>query len=451
MGLVFELFCGQLISLLSLPRFKIKQTLKKLIFSLLMIVSGAQGQAQNLPKQLHDAHASFIEPALTLRRFKHRDLMPLIEKIRTNPRFEVTLAGKSLEERDIYLIKAGTGKSKVLLWSQMHGDEATATMAIMDIFRFLAATNDGFDALRTSILANTTLYFVPMLNPDGAERWQRRTAHDIDMNRDALRLQAPESVILKGLQQSLKPEFGFNLHDQSTRYSAGHTPNLATISFLATAYDYARSMNAVRERSTKLIVGMNHALQSLIPNQVGRYSDEHEPRAFGDNIQKWGTSLVLIESGGYRNDPEKQYIRKLNFVAILTGLKAIADGSYTKEKTSEYNNIPQNERFHFDLLIRNATMSLKGKKYTVDIGINQDEVHTDSTASTFTIKSKVEDLGDLSVFYGIEELDATGLEVVTEAGRAKAIKLGEVGTFGLRKDKETHYTIQNGRVKAANK
>lgn len=412
-----------------------------------MVVSGAQGQAPNLPKQLHDAHVNFIEPSLTIRRFKHRDLVPLLEKLKNNPRFEVSLAGKSLEQRDIYLVKTGTGKKNVLLWSQMHGDEATATMAIMDIFRFLAGKDDGFDALRTEILANTTLYFVPMLNPDGAERWQRRTAQDIDMNRDALRLQAPESLILKGLQQSLKPEFGFNLHDQGTRYSAGHTPNLATISFLATAYDYARSMNVVRERSTKLIVGMNRALQSLIPNQVGRYSDEHEPRAFGDNIQKWGTSLVLIESGGYRNDPEKQYIRKLNFVAILTGLKAIADGSFAKEKMSDYDKIPQNERFHFDLLVRNATVSFKGQKFKADIGINRDEVHTDSIATNFVVKSKVEDLGDLSVFYGIEELDATDMEVVTESGRAKSIKLGDVGTFGLRKDKETRISIQNGRVK----
>ena len=56
-------------------------------------------------------------------------------------------------------------------------------------------------------------------------------------------------------------------------------------------------------------------------------------------------------------------------------------------------------------------------------------------------------MGDLSVFYGIEELDATDMEVVTESGRAKNIKLGDVGTFGLRKDKETRISIQNGRVK----
>ena len=50
----------------------------------------------------------------------------------------------------------------------------------------------------------TTLYFLPMLNPDGAERFQRRTATDIDMNRDALRLQTPEGTLLKHMQQTLQ-------------------------------------------------------------------------------------------------------------------------------------------------------------------------------------------------------------------------------------------------------
>ncbi|GAH27551.1 unnamed protein product, partial [marine sediment metagenome] len=58
-------------------------------------------------------------------------------------------------------------------------------------------------------------------------------------------------------------------------------------------------------------------IQKYAPGQVGRYNDDFEPRAFGDNIQKWGTSTILIESGGFQNDTEKQEIRKLNYVSIL--------------------------------------------------------------------------------------------------------------------------------------
>ncbi|MBC8152896.1 MAG: peptidase M14 [Bacteroidetes bacterium] len=379
---------------------------------LCMIAANTSGQDSTsaLARRLHDAHDTFAERELTHRRFKHKDIVPLIDTLRTNPLFSVSQLGESVEKRPIFQVKAGNGPIPVLLWSQMHGDEATATMALFDIFNFLKASNDGFDSLRHTLLTKTTLYFVPMLNPDGAERFQRRNALDIDLNRDALRLQSPESVLLKRLQQTLKPFVGFNLHDQNPRYSVGRTGQQATLSFLATAYDKGRHINDVRKRSMQLIVGMNRALQPIIPGRIGRYDDEFEPRAFGDNIQKWGTTLVLIESGGYPDDTEKQYIRKLNVVAILTALKAIVDGSYAQEDIADYQAIPENGRPFFDLLIRNAQIMRNGKSYKVDIGINRYEV-TNKTTAHFSYRSEIEDLGDLSTFHGVEELDATGLRL----------------------------------------
>lgn len=398
-------------------------------------------QAQDTARRLHDTHDQFKEPALTERRFKHKDIVPLLEGLKSNPLFEVKVTGKSAEGRDIYLVKMGKGSTKVLLWSQMHGDEPTATMALFDMFRFLAASGDGFDAFRKGVFEKTTLYFVPMLNPDGAEVYKRRTSLDIDMNRDALRLQTVEGQLLKSLQQSLKPEFGYNLHDQSPRYSAGQTGNLATISFLATAFDYARSMNDVRRRSMQLIVHMNRQLQGFIPNQVARYSDEHEPRAFGDNIQKWGTSLVLIESGGYKNDPEKQYIRKLNYVAILSGLEAIANGSLAKEDIKNYDKIPENGRSIFDLLIRNAQVQKNGKTYLMDIGINRNESPM-NLPNKWYVKGAIEDLGDLSTFFGTDELNVDGLVVES----TEDLRMGGKADFVLKKGTQIVYTIKNGAV-----
>ncbi|GAB3892460.1 M14 family zinc carboxypeptidase [Spirosoma agri] len=383
-------------------------------------------QDQTMARLLHDAHETYKEKALTHRRFKHKDIVPLLTALDGQPPFSVGPVGESLEKRAIYQVKAGTGENTVLLWSQMHGDEATATMALFDLFNFLKATNDGFDAFRQSILTNTTLYFVPMLNPDGAERFQRRTATDIDMNRDALRLQTPEGALLKSLQQTLQPLVGFNLHDQNPRYTVGTTGKQAVMSFLATAYDEERNINDVRERSMQLIVGMNRALQQFIPGQVGRFDDEFEPRAFGDNIQKWGTTLVLIESGGYSDDIEKMAIRRLNFVAILTSLKAIADGSYKQENRDDYQTIPENGRLLFDVLIRNATSIREGRPVLIDVGINQHEKNTGD--GSFRYKSVIDDIGDLSTFYGIQEIDATGLTL--QPARVYADTLDSVEEIG---------------------
>lgn len=365
--------------------------------------------AQELASQLFNVHETVKEPALTHRRFKHKDIVPLLMKI--GAPLSVSQVGESLEKRAIYQVKAGTGPINVLLWSQMHGDEATATMALFDIFNFLQASGDGFDELRQTILTKTSIYCVPMLNPDGAERFQRRTATDIDMNRDALRLQTPEGALLKQLQQTLKPLVGFNLHDQHPRYGVGKTGKQAVVSFLATAYDQDRNINEVRKRSMQLIVGMNRVLQQFVPGQIARYDDEFEPRAFGDNIQKWGTTLILIESGGYKGDSEKMAIRRLNFVAILTALKSIAEGTYKQETIADYQTIPENGRALFDVLIRKATIMRQGRPVVVDLGINHYEVN-DKKANSFYYKSTIDDLGDLSTFHGLEEIDATGLTLV---------------------------------------
>ncbi len=407
---------------------------------LLFLMMSTFSQAQDISRRLYDAHETYKEKTFTHRRFKHSAIVPLLDSL-SGP-LSVSQVGESTENRAIYQVQAGTGPAKVLLWSQMHGDEATATMALFDIFNFLQAENDGFDSLRQTILTNTSLYFVPMLNPDGAERWQRRTVSDIDMNRDALRLQTPEGRLLKRLQQRLKPLVGFNLHDQNPHYSVGKTGKQAVVSFLATAYDRDRNVNDVRHRSMQLIVGMNEVLQQFIPGQVARYDDEFEPRAFGDNIQKWGTTLVLIESGGFFGDSEKMAIRQLNFVAILTALKAIADSSYAQEHThrqviAAYQAIPENTRTLYDVLIRNVTTVQKGKPVVVDIGINHHEV-SNKGATAFSYRGSIEDIGDLSTFYGLQEIDATGLTLtpagVYESTLDSAAELENLDVATLRQD-----------------
>ena len=401
---------------------------------------------------LSSYYHEFKEPALTHRRFKHRDIIPLLQKLP----FPTQTIGESTEGRSIHQVTIGQGPKKILLWSQMHGDEPTATMALFDIFRFFASKNPIFAELRTRLTEELTLYFVPMLNPDGAERYMRRTALEIDMNRDALALQCPESRILKQLQQNLQPLFAFNLHDQGTRYSAGATGKQATLSFLATAYNPEREWNDVRTRSRQVISGMNSYVQGLIPGHVGRYSDEFEPRAFGDNIQKWGSSLILIESGGYKDDREKQFIRQLNFLTILEGLRLIAQNEYTGYSLTDYESIPQNGRSLFDLIIRDVQFTFRGKTIKKDIAINLNETFK-STPPFYGLYGSVDEIGDLSTFYGINELGPQNLafrslsDYPNWAKKAKSTPkgsqlLGKQANFALVQENTLKYVVINGQV-----
>ncbi|MEM9001311.1 MAG: M14 family zinc carboxypeptidase [Bacteroidota bacterium] len=375
----------------------------------LLLPTTAQCQEDSLVPQLYDSYADFMEPTLNKRRIKYQQLQPLIHTFRENPKFVVQKVGESIEGRDLTLLSIGTGEIDIFLWSQMHGNEPTATLAIFDILNFL--DSDAFKSEKNTILSKLKLHFLPMLNPDGAEVYQRRNALGIDINRDALRLQSPEGRTLKKVRDSLDADFGFNLHDQSIYYNAERTEKPATISYLATAYNYEKDINAIRANAMKVIVFMNNIIQAYAPGQVGRYNDDFEPRAFGDNIAKWGTSLILIESGGYINDTEKQEIRKLNYVSILAALHAIANDGYQDIPIAEYEMIPRNDRKLFDLKIANATYELLGKMYVLDLGIYRQEVDLQGH-NAFYYKSSIVDQGDLSTYYGYETFDASGYTII---------------------------------------
>ena len=364
-----------------------------------------QGQTVDFTSNLYETYDSYKEKSLDKRRIKHGDIQPLIDAKALGAGFEVHTVGRSIEGRPLRLISIGKGDTDVFLWSQMHGNEPTATQAIFDILNFLASADQGTE--KRAILESVRLHFLPMLNPDGAEVFARQNALGIDINRDALRLQSPEGRTLKAVRDSLEAEFGFNLHDQSTYYNAERTSKPATISYLAPAYNYEKEINTVRANAMKVIGYMNGILQKYAPGQVGKYNDDFEPRAFGDNIQKWGTSAILIESGGYPEDVEKQEIRKLNYVSILSAIYTIATGSYEKMSLEGYASIPENDRKLFDLKIEGVTYPLMGQEYLMDIGIQRPEVD-DATHADFWYSSRVVDLGDLSTYYGYQNLDATG-------------------------------------------
>lgn len=382
-----------------------KQIVLAIVCSFSMI---GLSQSTNLTTQLYDSYDNYKETTIGKRRIKRTDIQPLIDKYASNEKFKVNTVGKSIGGKDLSLVSIGTGTTNVFLWSQMHGDEPTATQAIFDILNFFDSPN--FKVEKEAILSNLTVHFLPMLNPDGAELYQRRNLLGIDINRDALRLQSPESKTLKRVRDSLDADFGFNLHDQSTYYNAERTEKPATISYLAPAYNYEKDINETRGNAMKIIVFMNDILQKYAPGQVGRYNDDFEPRAFGDNIQKWGTSTILIESGGYPEDIEKQEIRKLNYTSILSAIYTIAKKSYEAISIEEYEKIPENDRKLFDLKITDVNYNLMGENYTLDLGINQIEVDYPEHNS-FWYSSRILDQGDLSTYYGYETLDASAYTI----------------------------------------
>lgn len=327
-----------------------------------------------------------------------------------SPLFTVSKGGESVEGRAIYHVTAGRGSAHVLLWSQMHGDEPSATSALFDVFKFLEGHET--DAVAARILDRLTLHVVPMLNPDGAERFQRRNAMGIDINRDARRLATPEARLLKQLRDEIKPLVGFNLHNQSWRTRAGDNP--AAISLLSVAYDQARSMNAGRLLTKRLATAVRNSLQPIAGGRIGRYDDSFEPRAFGDNITLWGTPVLLIETGPWPDENPDPALVRLNFIALVSALDALATGRVHYEDERRYDALPLNDSGLFYRIVRGGRV-LRGDgqpAFVADVGIMaQRRVQGRGSDRQLWIASGIDDVGDLSTAPTLFEIDATGLIV----------------------------------------
>lgn len=373
-----------------------------------LLIRQRLNDAEKRYQQFYNSYNNYKESSIKTRKFKHADIVPLIQRLKAP--FKVSKLGESLEGRAIYKASIGKGSTQVLLWSQMHGDESTATMAIMDLFNFFSRSGDEFDEYRQKILNNMTLTFVPMLNPDGAERWQRRNALGVDLNRDALRLQCPESQILKRVRDELHADWGFNLHDQQRYYVGDQKVKIATFSFLAPAFNTEKEISDKRGDAMQLIGLMNNMIQPYLPGKVGRYDDTFEPRAFGDNIQKWGTRTVLIECGLNERDPEKQEIRRLHYMLLLAVFEAIADKSYENTDIAAYNAIPFNDNVGvFDLIVRGAKVQYEDKWYVMDIGYKRDDTWLQYG---YASKPSITEFGDMSIFGAYDEINANGYRAI---------------------------------------
>jgi hypothetical protein len=327
--------------------------------------------------------------------------------------FQLERIGESVEGRIINHVRVGSGEFGVLLWSQMHGDEPTATSALFDLFEYLRRHRD--DPAVARMLQALTLHVVPMLNPDGAERFQRRNAQSIDINRDALRLQTPEGRALKTLRDRLNPRVGFNLHNQSWRTSVGDPPKPASISLLSVAYDEARTENAGRRMTKRICAVIRDALEPFASGQIGRYDDEFEVRAFGDNVTLWGTPVVLIETGPWPSEEPDPALVRLNFIALVSALDALATGRVDRADPGRYDELPVNESRAFSVLIRNATV-IAGSgvpPFTADVGINATRrVRVVNGRREVQTSLGIDDLGDLRTSAGLRTIDATGLTVI---------------------------------------
>ena len=364
-----------------------------------------------------------LETNLKGRYITLNDIEPLLLKFNSNN--QVQIIGESVLGKPIYKYQLGTGKIKILLWSQMHGNESTTTKALFDFFNLLNSNSE----FAKDLLSEFTFCCLPMLNPDGAFLYTRENANNIDLNRDAQNLTQPESKLLRKTFESFKPDYCYNLHDQRTIYGVG-TENIkpATVSFLAPAYNENRDINEVRTKAIQVIVAMNKILQEFIPNQVGRFDDSFNINCVGDTFQFLNVPTILIEAGHYPGDYDRDITRKFVFVAFVEGLKKIYENDIVINKIEDYMNIPHNKICFYDFIYKNIKINYDNNKIITNFALQFKEEIIDNQ---LVFNAYTAEVGDLKGFSGHFELDVE--EALYEDLEINIPKIDQKAEFSLGK------------------
>lgn len=300
--------------------------------------------------------------------------------------------GFSVEKRPIYRISAGSGNQKIVFWSQMHGNEATGTYALSDMLTYLSREGQLFEALKK----HYTLVFIPMLNPDGAERFSRYNALGSDLNREGLKTISPETEFLKKTLDG-STVLAFNLHDQRNIFSVGRSSIPASLSLLAPSTITTKGLEA-RKHSIHLISAALEKFTDQEIRYVARFSDEYYPKAMGEWCLDRGISAILVEAGGYHNDPHRNFARSLMTRFLLYCLENLL--TKNKRHKNLYQLLPANAQSLRDLVLRNVRMQSPSGEIVFDVA--------------FTIKYMsdqkqwrwmIDEIGDLGMIYGYKEVD----------------------------------------------
>jgi hypothetical protein len=251
---------------------------------------------------------------------------------------------------------------------------------------------------------------VPLLNPDGAERYIRRNAQDIDINRDALHLATPEGRLLRKMVEQVKPQFAFNLHNQQPGTSVDGF-HVAAVSLLVPPIDEPDTQTVWTEQARQVAVAFLDAVRPHCEEMISRYDADFMPRCFGEWVQQQKIATLTVEAGGWSTVDTTPLVQ-LHFLGMINAFAAIANGCYTTVDPKDYDALPRSsDQYMFDVVVRDAEVVPTGghDPFNADLGINftkqQDRVPIERGG-------RIDDFGDLCVTTGKQVLEYQGLPCV---------------------------------------
>ena len=315
---------------------------------------------------------------------------------------KLEILGLSVQARPIYKFQIGSGTTKILMWSQMHGNESTTTKGLVDFMNVLQSNSE----IAKAILKEYTFCIIPMLNPDGAFSYKRVNANEVDLNRDFQNLSQPESQILMQCYSDFQPDYCYNLHDQRTIFGVGKTGKPATISFLAPSFSETKEYDEARLKAVDCIMRIVRVLDTFLPGQIGRFDDGFNINCVGDTFQSLKTPTILIEAGHFQNDYDREVTRKFVFIALLSAFLSPLENVVVNTNLSDYLNIPQNNPNFYDFVFKNIVIRYDKSNLITNFAVQFREELINNKVIFNAFIAKV---GNLDSYFGHTEIDGSGI------------------------------------------
>ncbi|HET7097232.1 MAG TPA: M14 family metallocarboxypeptidase [Casimicrobiaceae bacterium] len=152
----------------------------------------------------------------------HDELIAWISDLTTRTaHVHVRILGDSQEGRSIPMLVLSNAPvasvadvlrlNRPVVWLQglQHGDEPAGGEAMLAIAERLAVGD------LNPLLDRITVLIVPRANPDGAARFTRRTANGIDINRDHVKFDLPETAVVHRAMNAYQPQVVVDCHEFS--------------------------------------------------------------------------------------------------------------------------------------------------------------------------------------------------------------------------------------------
>jgi hypothetical protein len=182
-------------------------------------------QSEAVKRRYPDPPVRFETPAFAAGKTgytTHAEMMSFLERLaRSTRNMSIRTGGQSQEGRPIpalvftdYGRYTGTDLRRlarpiVFLVGQLHGNEPAGGEAMLVLAKELATGE-----LR-SLLGRVSVVIMPRGNPDGAEYFWRATASCIDVNRDHLKADLPETYAIRRMTYEYQPDVFVDAHEFS--------------------------------------------------------------------------------------------------------------------------------------------------------------------------------------------------------------------------------------------